>query len=119
MGRTQEVVFWLLLGQGVALLLLDTYVRRLPGESYWHAALFINQRDMSWGTWVSGILSLVLAVVVLDSSAWAGLGGALPAPIAAWWLLSSRSPRNRAAVLRQQLWPEVASEPSSNVHLRE
>jgi hypothetical protein len=109
MSRAQDIVFWFLLGQGVALLLLDTYVRRLPGESYWHAALFINQRDMSWGVWVGGMLSLVLAVLVLNSSAWWGLGGVLPAPIAAWWLLSSRSPRRQPS-------SEAASEPNSNVH---
>jgi hypothetical protein len=115
MGRAQDVVFWLLLGQGVALLLLDTYVRRLPGESYWHAVVFINQREMRRGVWGSAMLSLVLGGEVLHHSAWWGLLGVLPIPVAGWWLFSQRSPDNRSAARAQQFWPGSATKPSSHV----
>ena len=58
--------------------ILDTQLRRLPGESYAPAAFFINQREMERGVFLSAFMYILFATRVSSSSAWWALGAAVP-----------------------------------------
>lgn len=106
--------FWVLMAFAVGTLLLDTHVRRLPDESYVHAAFFINQREMAWGVWLSAITYIVLATQVEVWSAWWALGTPVPLALTTWWLLTRHRPRKRETGPRPE-WLDTDAEPNSNV----
>ena len=110
----RDILFWALMALAIGTFLLDIWLRRLPGESYAHAALFINQRDMEWGVFLSAFTYVLLATRVSASSAWWALGTPVPLSVTSWWLLSVRSPRQRKGNSFTN-WLTHEKEPSSNV----
>lgn len=114
----RDIWFGVLMTLAVGTLLLDTHVRRLPGESYVHAAFFINQREMAWGVWLSAIMCVVLATRVEVWSVWWALGVPVPLALTTWWLRSRPGPRQRSRRPRPE-WLATDVEPHSNVKRRD
>lgn len=47
----RDILFWVLMALAIGTFILDTQVRRIPDESYAHAAVFFNfRREMEWGS---------------------------------------------------------------------
>ena len=86
------ILFWVLIALAVGTLALDTHVRRLPHESFLHAMLFINQREMAWGVWGSAMIYVAFATRVEVWSAWWALGTPVPVALTAWWMASHPGP---------------------------
>ena len=71
----RDILFWVLMALAIGTFILDTQLRRLPGESYAPAAFFINQREMERGVFLSAFMYILFGQPRLGVISLVGFGG--------------------------------------------